>query len=607
MKAKDIDFVLEKNDIVEASFTIDDSYTVKMGDERFYQLIGDNTLYTFDNLMHPEDVDDFKEFIASEDYSKPLLARCLSKGNRYRLIVLTKIKKRTVENSECMDLEIQDILAICNHFDDYYNRIKKYRAMMNMMEQKFFEYDYKTGIFEIYCYVNNRSEMIEKAIFDEWRTRVINLGYIEDEQMERFNSFCNNVKSGMDSYSVTLDTSIISRNSRRDKLKLQGQTLYKGNERSLTIGVITEITGRLQQTNIQYENEEVNKDSGTGILNKKTVTNMITADINMASEMHDSNEMYLCILDIDNFKMVNDTYGHYFGDEVIREFADALQRAVGDRGIVGRIGGDEFIALVKEAGSEEELRIMLKSMRKTLKLRLQERQPGYMFTTSIGVAHYPKDGTDYEKLFKIADSCLYIAKEKGKDRYIIYDRNKHGDIISDNLNSHKMAVGNDFMKPIEKCEYAAKLMMRLAEEKDKFLPELLDEIMDKFNIHGISIFTGTDMKMAYMTGHYNTRIDNAEYILNDQYIKLFKEHNINVVNNVASLAIDYKTEYEILKQNNICSFVQAVSYNDGKPVFMMQFDIFGENRRKWSEIDINVLKMLFISISDIMNKEILLR
>ena len=115
------------------------------------------------------------------------------------------------------------------------------------------------------------------------------------------------------------------------------------------------------------------------------------------------------------------------------------------------------------------------------------------------------------------------------------------------------------------------------------------------------------MKMAYMTGHYNTRIDNAEYILNDQYIKLFKEHNINVVNNVASLAIDYKTEYEILKQNNICSFVQAVSYNDGKPVFMMQFDIFGENRRKWSEIDINVLKMLFISISDIMNKEILLR
>ena len=321
--------------------------------------------------------------------------------------------------------------------------------MMNMMEQKFFEYDYKTGIFEIYCYVNNRSEMIEKAIFDEWRTRVINLGYIEDEQMERFNSFCNNVKSGMDSYSVTLDTSIISRNSRRDKLKLQGQTLYKGNERSLTIGVITEITGRLKQTNIQYENEEVNKDSGTGILNKKTVTNMITADINMASEMHDSNEMYLCILDIDNFKMVNDTYGHYFGDEVIREFADALQRAVGDRGIVGRIGGDEFIALVKEAGSEEELRIMLKSMRKTLKLRLQERQPGYMFTTSIGVAHYPKDGTDYEKLFKIADSCLYIAKEKGKDRYIIYDRNKHGDIISDNLNSHKMAVGNDFMKPIE--------------------------------------------------------------------------------------------------------------------------------------------------------------
>ena len=52
---------------------------------------------------------------------------------------------------------------------------------------------------------------------------------------------------------------------------------------------------------------------------------------------------------------------------------------------------------------------------------MAEKQPGYEFGASIGVAKYPQDGTVYEELFRIADGCLYIAKEKGKNRYIIYD------------------------------------------------------------------------------------------------------------------------------------------------------------------------------------------
>ena len=67
---------------------------------------------------------------------------------------------------------------------------------------------------------------------------------------------------------------------------------------------------------------------------------------------------------------------------------------------------------------------MLKAMRKGLKVSLAQKQPEYMFSTSIGIAQFGKDGSDFETLFKIADAALYIAKEKGKDRYIIYDYNK---------------------------------------------------------------------------------------------------------------------------------------------------------------------------------------
>ena len=155
---------------------------------------------------------------------------------------------------------------------------------------------------------------------------------------------------------------------------------------------------------------------------------MITEEINKAVADNKNRPMYLMILDIDNFKSVNDSYGHYFGDEVIKSFADSLRISVGGRGLAGRIGGDEFMVLLKDV-SVEEVRIMLKSMRKGLKMLLAQKQPEYLFSTSIGISQFSKDGTDFETLFKIADAALYIAKEKGKDRYIIYDYDKHGNIL----------------------------------------------------------------------------------------------------------------------------------------------------------------------------------
>ncbi len=63
------------------------------------------------------------------------------------------------------------------------------------------------------------------------------------------------------------------------------------------------------------------------------------------------------IIDIDNFKSVNDTYGHRFGDEVIADLASELRRTVGERGIIGRIGGDEFMCLLTDYNSIEEVRV----------------------------------------------------------------------------------------------------------------------------------------------------------------------------------------------------------------------------------------------------------
>lgn len=68
---------------------------------------------------------------------------------------------------------------------------------------------------------------------------------------------------------------------------------------------------------------------------------------------------------------------------------------------------------------------------------LAQEKPDYEFSASIGISQYGKDGTDYETLFKIADGALYIAKEKGKDRFIVYDKEKHGHLLTEDGYCHK--------------------------------------------------------------------------------------------------------------------------------------------------------------------------
>lgn len=319
---------------------------------------------------------------------------------------------------------------------------------------------------------------------------------------------------------------------------------------------------------------------------------MITDDINKTAVSDRNRQMFLMILDIDNFKSVNDSYGHYFGDEVIKAFADSLKLSVGGRGIVGRIGGDEFIVLIKDV-TVEELRIMLKAMRKGLKVSLAQKQPEYMFSTSIGIAQFGKDGSDFETLFKIADAALYIAKEKGKDRYIIYDYNKHGDILTDM--KHDIAFGSGFMKPMAKYELATNIVMKVSLGK-MTVKEVLSELTDKLNIHGISIFCGNDMECIYSTGHYKNNVIEAAYVNDDKFLNHFDEYGVNMVNNIASLTIEFPEVFRKLRDNNICSFLQMKADGaDGKE-YMVEFDIFGTNRRKWSDTDVIMLRMVVLGV-----------
>jgi diguanylate cyclase (GGDEF)-like protein len=470
---------------------------------------------------------------------------------------------------------------------------------MNMMHEKIFEYDHTKNVFTVYGYVNNRSEIYEKDDFTEWQRRILRLNFVEDSQIESFVRLCDNVESGAESFSITMRTSIMSRGERTDLINFRGQTIYDGNARGLTVGIITELNSKRTQTNPLLENSEANLDSATGILNKKAVTQEVTSAINLANSVGSLKNMYLMIWDIDDFKQVNDTYGHYFGDEVIKSLADELKLTVGSRGFVGRIGGDEFLVFLKDIDDVETLKNILTASRKKLKVLLAQKKEDYVFSASIGISCYPGDAKDYETLFKIADGALYIAKEKGKDRYILYDKNKHGELLTEDSSNRKNVAGVDFMRQIDKMDMASRLMIELLDGGRDKVEGVLMELIDKMNIHGITIYEGKDMHAALTVGHYENQPESAGYIFDADYQKRFQSYYIYAINNIATVAMDFPKVYERFQRNNICSALQILAYQGEELAAMLEFDIFGATRRKWSQDDISTVYIVVKAITDL--------
>ncbi len=135
----------------------------------------------------------------------------------------------------------------------------------------------------------------------------------------------------------------------------------------------------------------------------------------------------LLIFDFDNFKHINDNFGHQVGDEVLKAFANILVRAFRTNDIIGRVGGDEFMALMGDIPPENVGRadeISQQILNELYELRVKKAGP---FSCSIGIG---TDGTGYgfQELYKLADSALYKAKDRGKACYVRYSsEDKHSE------------------------------------------------------------------------------------------------------------------------------------------------------------------------------------
>ena len=161
--------------------------------------------------------------------------------------------------------------------------------------------------------------------------------------------------------------------------------------------------------------EKASHDVLTKLLNRESLFNEVEDYLKAHNEMSEKTLSAIFMIDIDDFKHVNDDYGHKRGDEILIDAADALSQSFRSEDIVARLGGDEFIVFMKNAQSAETTRNRAKILLKNLTLTY----PDLTVTCSIGIYLVPQDTMSFVDLYEEVDDAMYEAKSLGKSQFVL--------------------------------------------------------------------------------------------------------------------------------------------------------------------------------------------
>lgn len=568
-------------------------YAITNADELFYRFIGNNSCYPFNELVHKDDVDDFlnstKLLCEGEQH---LVLRVRNADDVYRYMYIKMYYNgKVINNFKSIEIELSDIISINSKYSKQLLDLKKYRKFLSLSRNLFYEYSFKTDEIKIYSYFNGKNHMIIHDTLDNWIDSCIkeNLAREDYDGLYRFK---HNIENGSDTFSITLNGLPIKGFSGKIA-SMSGGTTYANDEKYLSVGILHVVNDDTDDVSSQtYYLSEAARDPATGLFNKKAIKEYT---INRLHQYPESST-YIAIMDIDDFKNINDTYGHMFGDEVICKVSEIIRSVLSSRGVAGRFGGDEFFIVFENIESEIDLRRLLKTMERHFLWLYEGTEKNFNVTVSFGIAKAPDYGTSYDTLFKKADRALYIAKAKGKNRFIIYDEAKHGEAESDD----DILVLKNVVKNEKKVQIVSDISCNLFKEGMHFIPHALDIVRKYFDLDGIRIYNNTNHTVTFESGDYTnplTAFDDTEL---REYLSLFDDNKTYACTNVHTFEFKCKPQYKIYADDNVNCFVQVYNIIDEDVAFIISFDIFSR-KRKWSESDISYLTIISNMIMEVMS------
>lgn len=504
-----------------ASF--DDKYNIFVSNKRFTSYLGSEELRSFKitDYIHPDDVESFKKFVEDKSFTGgEEVFRLKKKNNEWRYnIMRIHTEKGMIENRRNIGVEIIDIDESVGDYETAMDSLSRVRLLMSLTDEFAFIYDKATNMFKMFKYDRFNRIILYDMDIDLWKREMLSKGYVKYDEKAMLDTLVLNMKTYADSFSIKMNCAIRTQSDIFEAVRFIGTVHNESSGNKIIVGrVVSDESVGHASTAMEIMNE-LQYDSLTGVYNKKTITEY--AKKRLAEEKE--KRIVIAILDVDHFKSVNDTFGHLYGDKVLARVGGRLKEIVGEDGVIGRIGGDEFMIVFNGLDDDQVLRGMLRAIRTQIKWEFAEDFENLSITCSIGASIFPVNGRDYESLFKKADCCLYIAKEKGRDRYVFFRDEMHRASYEAMLNKSQLNAMNN-PREIRELKNIASFMESAVTDSRKAVLDAMRHMKDTFGIDNINIYYGEGMKKVYSFGSDIPEAQDAMYVFSEEFQELMGEN-----------------------------------------------------------------------------------
>ncbi len=580
------------NSVAYGDALIRRNYEVINGDEHFYHYVEKLVGINFLDIVHPDHLKGFKttfESLKPGEDSRMIILLRNGLGEYYWTDLYLYNNGKIIAGENILEARCYFLSAVESRYLLGMDNLNKYRTILSTFHNYLFDYNSHTDELAIYMYRGNQCSAPIKCPLEKFRERTMSL-LRNDEEKSEFQDFYNYLKNASNKFSCMVYLPLDENRDELYKFKVNGDCLFTTNKYMIAAGYLEIVDGSTKDIMPYYATSEA-VDSATGLLNKRACMEYTKAIISS----NDDKIHYMIMFDVDNFKSINDTYGHLFGDEVLSKIAMILNSNLNGRGIAGRFGGDEFYIFTNNVKNIDDLRILLTSMRKKLQYAFDSRVEDFGVTLSVGVSEYPKDGSGYEELFRKADKCLYLAKEKGRNRYIIYDEEKHGSIQDNDRRIHKildLSAHTEYMSGV-----ISDMILDLVSRGKAAVEDTAKGLMEQFEIDGIRIYDDNS-KLIYVCGDYK-RIPDMSDILNDEaFLSRYGKNNSMSIGMVTSVEAWHKRLFNELSESNIMAYLSAwYEFNMTKYYFF--YDVFNHKNR-WNDSDRNFVLIVSKIIASVL-------
>lgn len=572
---------------------VDKSLHTQSGNENFFSYFGNDVTYSIRRTIDDNDFQRLAECIENVTAGITLRTVIRMTGINGQLRwILASVRQLDSSDEPFYIIEFSDIFSLEKLTATGEQKLSVYRYILSLSNDIAFEYSFETRHIRVYIFDCCREIILFDDELEKWQNNAIESGWILSRYIETFNTLCRDIKNGVYRFDYEFETSMFTQGRTKEMCLFRGITRYDDPDRKKVNGIISVVNSRHKAKDINLA-LEANRDSLSGLLNKRAVTSF-AMDILKEKPSHNVN---IVILDIDNFTDINTSYGHLFGDEVIYTVAGIIKKELGTRGLAGRISGGGFLIIIENTCDEEDLRGILRAIRTNTELVFNDRFENFRLTCSMGISTYPKDSNDYDELFMQADKALYIAQQKGKNRYVIYDIEKHGSVEKDIKN--KIAYLSNRKDTNDKLNFVANLSENLVFGRIPDISVLLEQIRTEFEIDDICVFAGNEMNLILSCGNAVSR--NSAYILENNYTERFSGDGIFAVDNVNELEGRDDMAFSQLTKENIGGTVQYLMTDDSIIKGIISFCYIGRFK-KWAVSDINYFTVLGRIITAILKK-----